>query len=121
MNLKLRFKNPATCITLLTTVITFIYQILGIFGIVPAVSQDMWIQLAGLVVNILAALGILVDPTTSGVKDSIQAQEYDAPRKVKYLDEAEMEAVYGLKVKDITKDEDTAQASDVAQVEEGDK
>ena len=52
----------------------------GMVGVVPAVSQDQITQLIGLVVNILVALGIVVDPTTSGVTDSQQAMTYDKPK-----------------------------------------
>lgn len=120
MNLKLRFKNPATCLSLVTSAITFIYQVLGIFGIVPAVSQDMWIQLAGLVINILFTLGILVDPTTSGVKDSVQAQEYSSPRKTRYITEEELAQVYGIEVVDAdttSMDDEELDLSDVENVD----
>lgn len=62
-------------------VIAFIYQILGLLGVVPAVSQDMATQLLGLVINILVALGIVVDPTTAGIADSIQALSYTEPKR----------------------------------------
>lgn len=81
MNLKLRFKNPATCLALIGAVVAFIYQILGIIGIVPSITQETWTDLAGLIINILVGLGILVDPTTSGVTDSQQARDYDKPRQ----------------------------------------
>ena len=55
---------------MMTTVIAFVYQMLAQFEIVPKVTQDQTLQVVMLVVNILAGLGILVDPTTDGVKDS---------------------------------------------------
>ena len=79
MNLKVRFKNPAFVITFATAIIAFIYQILGIVGVVPLVSQDQVVQLVTLAVNILVALGILVDPTTKGIADSDRAMNYDRP------------------------------------------
>lgn len=70
INLKVRMKNKTFVITMLTTVIAFIYQMLAQFEIVPKITQDQTIQVLMLIVNILAGFGILVDPTTDGVKDS---------------------------------------------------
>ena len=80
INWKLRLKNKATLITLTLAIVAFIYQICGIVGITVPVSQDMVIQLISLFINILAAVGIVVDPTTAGVSDSDRAMTYDEPR-----------------------------------------
>lgn len=70
LNLKIRLKNKTFVITMLTTIIAFVYQLLAQFEILPKITQDQTIQVLMLIVNILAGLGILVDPTTDGVKDS---------------------------------------------------
>lgn len=62
-------------------IVAFVYQICGIVGVVPAVSEDQVTQLVGVVINILVGLGIIIDPTTAGVSDSKQALGYDAPKK----------------------------------------
>lgn len=80
MNLKLRFKNKATLTALLLCVVAFIYQICGIIGIVPPVSKGDATQIISVVVNLLVALGVLVDPTTEGITDSAQAITYAAPK-----------------------------------------
>lgn len=81
INWKVRFKNKAWLLTMAVTVIAFVYQVLGLLGIVPAISQDQVTQLVTLVVNMLVCLGIVIDPTTAGVTDSQQAMTYDEPRK----------------------------------------
>lgn len=81
MNLILRLKNKTTLLALIGALLAFVYQICAIFGVVPAVSQDVLVQLAGLVVNVLVAVGVVVDPTTAGVKDSKQAMGYTEPKK----------------------------------------
>ena len=86
MNLKLRLKNKATLLALVLAVVTCIYQVCGILGIVPLVSEDTVTQLIGVLANLLVGLGVLVDPTTAGVTDSTQVLAYDAPRSD--LDEA---------------------------------
>lgn len=80
VNVKVRLKNPVFLLTFLAAVVAFIYQMLGMFEIVPKVSEDQIIQIISLVINILTALGILVDPTTKGVGDSERALGYDEPQ-----------------------------------------
>lgn len=80
INWKLRFKNKATLTTIILAVVAFVYQMLGIFGVVPSISQDTIINLVGLIINLLVGFGIVVDPTTSGVADSEQAMGYEAPK-----------------------------------------
>lgn len=79
INWTLRLQNKATIAALAATVLAFAYQLCGIFGIVPPVSQDSLLQLVGIVLNILAALGVVTDPTTSGLSDSARALGYDEP------------------------------------------
>lgn len=75
LNLKIRLKNKTFVITMLTTIIAFVYQMLAQFEIVPKITQDQTIQVLMIIVNILAGLGILVDPTTDGVRDSERVLE----------------------------------------------
>ena len=79
INWKIRFKNAPWIIGFVGAIVAFIYQMLGMFEIVPAISQDEVIQIVGLVVNLLIALGVLVDPTTKGVTDSARAMTYKSP------------------------------------------
>lgn len=81
INWKLRFQNKVTLTAIVLAVIALVYQVLGIFGIVPAVSQDTIVQLAGAVINLLVLLGIVVDPTTEGLGDSDRAMTYEEPYK----------------------------------------
>ncbi|KXB66192.1 holin, phage phi LC3 family [Parvimonas sp. KA00067] len=76
INLKVRMKNKTFVITMLTTVIAFIYQILAMFEIVSPISKEQVTQVIMLLVNILVGFGILVDPTTKGVSDSERALGY---------------------------------------------
>lgn len=85
INWKLRFKNAAVLTALVGCVIAFVYQVLGIFDIVPSVCQSDVVEYCGLIINLLVALGIVVDPTTAGIGDSKTAQSYSEPR----IDETE--------------------------------
>ena len=46
INWRVRFKNKTWLVSFLTVILAFVYQVLGMFGIVPAVTQDMAAQLA---------------------------------------------------------------------------
>lgn len=79
INLKLRLQNKATLAALAAALVAFIYQVLGILGVVPPVAQSDVINMVGVILTILASLGIITDPTTRGIGDSTRALEYDAP------------------------------------------
>ena len=81
INWKLRLQNKATLAAIVAAIIALVYQVLGLIGVVPAVSQDAVMQTASMVINLLVLLGIVVDPTTAGTSDSEQAMEYNEPRK----------------------------------------
>ena len=66
---KIRFRNKVFVISISSAVITFVYQILGIIGIVPAISEDSVNQMIAIVLNLLVGLGILIDPSTPGIQD----------------------------------------------------
>lgn len=70
INWKLRFQNKVTLTSLVACIITFIYTLLGIFEIVPPVSEDMTTNLLLGLIDILVSVGIVVDPTTYGIGDS---------------------------------------------------
>lgn len=79
MNWKLRLKNKTTLITLIAAALAFVYQVLGLFNVVPSVSEESLMNIATMVINLLCILGIVVDPTTPGVADSERAMTYDKP------------------------------------------
>ena len=81
INWKLRLQNKATLTALVMAMVALVYQVLGVFGVVPRVMQDQLTTIISMVINILCLLGIVVDPTTAGVSDSVRAMSYDEPRK----------------------------------------
>ena len=80
INWKLRFQNKTTLTAIILALVALVYQVLGLFGVVPKISQDELTTVIGMVINLLCLLGIVVDPTTAGVGDSTQALSYDTPR-----------------------------------------
>ena len=80
INWKLRFQNKATLTAIILALVALVYQVLGLFDVVPKISQDELTTVIGMVINLLCLLGIVVDPTTDGVSDSARALTYDTPR-----------------------------------------
>lgn len=81
INWKLRLQNKATLTALVMALVALVYQVLGVCGVVPRVSQDQVTTIISMVINVLCLLGIVVDPTTAGVSDSVRAMSYDKPKK----------------------------------------
>ena len=81
INWKLRLKNKTTLAALCACVVAFIYQAMGIIGVVPSVAESDVLSLVGIVINLLVAVGVVVDPTTDGVSDSTRAMGYNEPRR----------------------------------------
>lgn len=80
INWKLRFQNKTTLTAIILALVALVYQVLGLFDVVPKISQDELTTVIGMVINLLCLLGIVVDPTTDGVSDSARALTYDTPR-----------------------------------------
>ena len=79
INWKVRFKNKVWLATFLSLIIGFAYNILAMFDIYPAVTQNAVTQVVGQVLTLLGLIGVLVDPTTEGLSDSNRAMSYEEP------------------------------------------
>lgn len=82
INWKVRLKNKAFWVALIPAVLLLTTQVAAIFGITLdfGVLQEQLIAVVGTVFTLLAILGIVVDPTTEGVSDSLQAMGYEHPK-----------------------------------------
>ena len=56
--------------------VSFVYQMLSAFDIVPKITESEITGLITMAVNVLALLGVVVDPTTEGINDSDRAMTY---------------------------------------------
>lgn len=81
INWKVRIKNPLFWMTVIPAAVSFVYCVLGAFGIVPALTESMVLNIVSSVITALTTLGVLVDPTTAGIGDSDLAMTYEFPRK----------------------------------------
>ena len=79
INWKIRFKNKIWLSTFISACIAIIYTILDYFGIVPEVSEFSITRIIEAFLMILSLTGVIIDPTTAGLDDSIRAQHYEEP------------------------------------------
>lgn len=85
INWKVRLKNPAFwtgLIGVLATLAIGVAQLLGV-DIAEVVNgwQSALVALVTAIFGILALVGVVTDPTTSGVSDSNQALTYTKPKE----------------------------------------
>lgn len=79
INWTLRFKNKVTLSAIVLGVLALVYQILGLLGIAPAISENEVAQVIAMVIDLLVLLGVVVDPTTEGLSDNSAALEREEP------------------------------------------
>ena len=82
INWKVRIKNKTFWVALIPALLLLIQQVCAVFSVQLDFGelQAQLISIVGTVFTLLAILGIVADPTTVGVTDSIQALGYDEPK-----------------------------------------
>lgn len=82
INWKIRLKNKNFWLAIVPAVLLLIQAIASVFGYSIDFSdlQGKLIAVVNAVFTVLAIVGIVVDPTTSGVSDSKQAMTYNDPK-----------------------------------------
>ncbi len=85
INWKVRIKNKMFWLGLIPAVLLLITSIAAVFGyeLSFTVLGEKLAAVVEAVFALLAVLGIVVDPTTEGVKDSRLAMTYDTPKEYK--------------------------------------
>lgn len=83
INWKVRIKNKAFWVLFVPAVLLLVQQICSVFGVTIDVSgiSDQLLEVVKTAFLILGLLGVVVDPTTSGLSDSTQAMTYNTPKK----------------------------------------
>ena len=81
INWKVRFQNKTFLTGLISLVVVFIYDLLQLLEIAPTVTQSAVMQVAEGILMILGMVGVIADPTTTGLSDSKQAMTYTSPKK----------------------------------------
>lgn len=80
INFKLRLKNGYTATGLLSAFVIFLKEITGAFGLDLSTQIDQYASGVGAILAFLTAVGVIVDGTTKGAKDSGIVQTYSNPR-----------------------------------------
>ncbi len=79
INWKVRIKNKVWLAALIALVVSFVYDALAMFDIVPNVGEEWVMNIVETVLTLLTMMGVIVDPTTAGLNDSERALEYTEP------------------------------------------
>ena len=79
INWKVRFQNKVWLGSFFSLIVGFVYSLLALFDVFPAVTQNLVVQLLNQVLTFLGLIGVIVDPTTAGVGDSERAMGYETP------------------------------------------
>ncbi len=83
VNWKVRVRNKLFWLSVIPAAFLVVQMALAVFGVSVdfAELQGKILALVDAIFALLAILGITVDMTTHGIGDSLQALNYEAPRK----------------------------------------
>ena len=83
INWKVRLKNKNFWLSLIPALLLLIQAVAYVFGFTLDLSElgDKILAVVNSLFAVLSILGIVTDPTTQGVSDSMLAMTYDEPRK----------------------------------------
>lgn len=83
INWKVRIKNKNFWLSLIPAILLLIQTIAAPFGYKWdfVVLNQQFAAIINALFGVLAILGVVTDPTTSGVSDSRQALSYEKPKK----------------------------------------
>lgn len=83
INWTVRIKNKNFWLTLIPAVLLLVQAVAAVFGFTLDFGElgDKLLTVVNTLFAVLAILGIVTDPTTSGVGDSVQALTYTKPKE----------------------------------------
>ena len=80
INWKVRMQHKQFWVSLIALLIVLANQIAGIFNVDIKIYSEQVTGISETILMILALMGIIVDPTTNGVSDSMRAMRYEKPK-----------------------------------------
>ena len=83
INWKVRIKNKTFWVSIIPAVILLVQAVAAVFGYtldLGAVGNNL-IDVVHTLFVVLAIMGVVNDPTTSGISDSERAMTYETPKK----------------------------------------
>ena len=92
INFKARLRNKTFIISASALIVSILYRVLLLLGVLPSVTEDEISEIIAMGVNVLALAGVVVDPTTDGIADSDRAMSYCTCNDVREIEKEE----YGL-------------------------
>lgn len=83
INWKVRIRNKAFWLALIPALLLLAQSVAVVFGIELEISalSDKLVAVINALFVVLALLGVVNDPTTSGISDSEQAMTYTEPKR----------------------------------------
>lgn len=83
INWTVRIKNKNFWLAVIPAVLLLIQAVAAVFGYTLDLGDigNKLIAVVNAVFGVLVVLGVVVDPTTAGISDSKQAQEYIFPKE----------------------------------------
>ena len=83
INWTVRFKNKTFWLAVIPAMLLLIQTVAAVFGYTLGLGElgDKLLAVVNAVFGVLVILGVVTDPTTSGVSDSAQAMTYETPKK----------------------------------------
>ena len=81
INWKVRMQHKTFWVSLISLLIVLANQVAGIFNVDITIYNAQVTAITETILGILALLGIIIDPTTSGASDSYQAMRYEKPKE----------------------------------------
>ena len=83
INWTVRFKNKTFWLAVIPAMLLLIQTVAAVFGYTLDLGGlgDKLLAVVNAVFGVLVILGVVTDPTTSGMSDSAQAMTYETPRK----------------------------------------
>ena len=80
INILVRLRNKTFLIIFVPATLSLLYQFLAMVGFVPKIEEKSLLSILMQLIELLALLGIIVDPTTKGISDSEMAITYKNPQ-----------------------------------------
>ena len=83
INWKVRLKNRSFWVAIVPAVLLLVQVIAAVFNYNIELGDlgNKLLAVVNAVFSLLTIMGIVTDPTTNGISDSVQAMTYDEPKK----------------------------------------
>ena len=79
VNWKVRFKNKTWLTAFISLIVSFAFNVLALFDIFPSFTKNSILEIVSQILTFLGLMGVIVDPTTTGLSDSERALGYEEP------------------------------------------